>query len=227
MQLIISHTAQATWSVIIIDSATGTIGIAGASCSPNCYGIGHIVPGVGAIVVQAMSNNDARERGVEMIVANATPDQIIAALRNPSFDPERQQYAVLTLRHLEPSTYTGTQTHSLGGALTAPGISVQGNTLTTDSVLQNVMDAVVDGQRQHLSFEDVLMKALEAGSDAGGDNRCGEQRATSAFITIYKKERESKPHLDLNTFGQKKGGQNAVYLLRKRYDRWKNKHEAD
>jgi uncharacterized Ntn-hydrolase superfamily protein len=100
----------ATWSIIIIDSKTGAIGIAGASCSYNCYGIGRIVPGKGAIIVQAMSNNDARAKGLEMIRAGASPEQIIAALKDPQFDFEEQQYAVVTLNQPDDSrTYTGSK----------------------------------------------------------------------------------------------------------------------
>lgn len=222
-----STSAWATWSIMLIDSRTGTIGIAGASCSPNCYGIGRIIPGVGAIIVQAMSNGAARSRGVEMILANATPEEIILSLRKSSYDPERQQYAVLTLQHLNPATYTGAETNTFNGALTAPGISVQGNTLTSDDVLQAVMNAVIEAQKTSLSLEAVLMNALEAGSTAGGDKRCGEQRATSAFITVFKKDdNPRKPFLNLNTFGQYAGGPNAVDLLRKQYERWRVKKNS-
>jgi uncharacterized Ntn-hydrolase superfamily protein len=91
----------ATWSIIMIDPKTNEIGIAGASCTYNCYGIGKIIPTMGAIIVQAMSNNRAREKGLEMILADATPGQIIQALRSPDFDPERQQYAVVTLKFID------------------------------------------------------------------------------------------------------------------------------
>ncbi|HET9277132.1 MAG TPA: DUF1028 domain-containing protein, partial [Flavitalea sp.] len=49
----------ATWSIIVIDPKTKEIGIAGASCTRSVYGIGAIIPGKGAIVVQAMSNGFA------------------------------------------------------------------------------------------------------------------------------------------------------------------------
>lgn len=65
----------ATWSIIMIDPQTKEIGIAGASCTYNCYGIGRIVPGVGAVIVQAMSNSQARQKGVQLILAEATPKQ--------------------------------------------------------------------------------------------------------------------------------------------------------
>ncbi|QEC51856.1 putative Ntn-hydrolase superfamily protein [Anseongella ginsenosidimutans] len=216
--------AFATWSIIIIDPETKEIGIAGASCSYNCYGIGSIMPGKGAIIVQAMSNNEAREEGLKMIITGATPKQIIAAIRNRKFDPERQQYSVLTVSHMNAATYTGTSTHSSNGALTAPGISVQGNTLAGKQVLQAVFAAALKARNEGLRIDKVLMRALEAGSIAGGDKRCGEQKATSAFITVTKpNDHPKRPYLDLVIFGQKKGGPNAVLMLRRKYDKWAEK----
>ncbi|MGA0556652.1 DUF1028 domain-containing protein [Larkinella sp. VNQ87] len=170
--LLFSLPSYATWSIILIDPKTGEIGIAGASCTPNCYGIGRIVPGKGAIIVQAMSNSDARKKGLEMIRAGASPEQIIAALRDPQFDPEHQQYAVVTLAHPDASrTYTGDSTHAHKGALTAYGVSVQGNTLANEQELQVILDAVLQGQKENLRIDETLMRALVAGSEAGGDRR--------------------------------------------------------
>lgn len=221
--LLLSLPSFATWSLILIDQKTGEIGIAGASCTYNCYGIGRIVPGNGAIIVQAMSNNDARQQGLEMIRAGAAPEEIIAALKKSKFDFERQQYAIVTLRHPEsPATYTGSETHASKGTLTARGVSVQGNTLTNERQLQAILDAVLKGQQDSLRIEEILMRALEVGAETGGDNRCGEQRASSAFLMMARPD--DKPnHLSLNLqiFGQPKGGQNAVLLLRRKYERWK------
>jgi uncharacterized Ntn-hydrolase superfamily protein len=220
--LIISIDASATWSVIIIDPITRQIGIAGASCSPNCYGIGAAIPGKGAIVVQAMSNNEARERGLQMIIADATPEEIINALRDARFDPERQQYAVITLNFISsPLTYTGSLINTSKGALTGNGISVQGNTLADEHVLQEVFKVIMKAKEDSMSLDMMLMMALEAGSDAGGDKRCGQQKATSAFITIINADdNPRKPFLNLVVFGQHKGGPNAVVVLRKKYDKW-------
>lgn len=217
--------AFATWSVILIDPKTKEIGIAGASCTYNCYGIGKIVPGMGAIIVQAMSNNEAREKGVEMILAEASPEQIIQALQDPAFDPEKQQYAVVTVKYFDnPRTYTGKATKTYNGALTANGVSVQGNTLTNENELELILAAVQKGRNDFLHIADVLMHALETGANAGGDKRCGEQRATSAFI-IVAKPGDRKPFLNLNIFGQGKDGQNAVTMLRNKYEKWKRRHK--
>lgn len=220
-----STKTSATWSIIMIDPKTNEIGVAGASCTYNCYGIGKIIPNMGAIIVQAMSNNQAREKGVEMIIAESTPGQIIQALRNPEFDPERQQYAVVTIKYIDsPGTYTGDSTNRSNGALTKSGVSVQGNTLTSESELKIIMQAVEQGQNNSLNISEILMNALEAGSTSGGDKRCGEQKASSAFI-IVARPGDKKPYINLNIFGQGKGGQNAVEMLRKKFEKWKIKHQ--
>jgi uncharacterized Ntn-hydrolase superfamily protein len=214
----------ATWSIIMIDPRTKEIGIAGASCTYNCYGIGKIIPNMGAIIVQAMSNSQAREKGVQMILAESTPEDIIQALRHPDFDPERQQYAVVTIRNLDrPATYTGDSTNLFRGSLTKTGVSVQGNTLTSDDELKIIMQAVVKGQNESLNIAEILLNALEAGSISGGDKRCGVQKASSAFIIVAKPD-DKKPYINLNISGQAKGGQNAVDMLRKKFEKFKRKH---
>ncbi len=217
--------ALATWSIIVIDAKTKEIGIAGASCSYNCYGIGSILPGQGAVIVQAMSNNQARARGIELLKKGATPEQIIAEMRKPEYDPERQQYAVVSINDKGlPATYTGQETHTYNGALTANGVSVQGNTLTNENEIKLIFDAVTKARQESRSIQDILMIALEAGSRAGGDKRCGDQKATSAFITVAKPNDNARnPYLNLVVYGQEKGGENAVTLLREKYEKWKNR----
>ena len=86
------------------------------------------------------------------------------------------------------------------------------------------MTAVEKGQNESLNIAEILMNALEAGSTSGGDKRCGEQKASSAFI-IVSKPSDKKPYIDLNVFGQSKGGQNAVDMLRKKFEKWTRKHQ--
>ena len=180
---------------------------------------------MGAVIVQAMSNSEAREKGVQLILAESTPEQIIEAMRDPAFDPERQQYAVVTIKYIDsPGTYTGDSTKQYNGALTARGISVQGNTLTNKNELNTIFDAVLKGQNDVLHIAEILMNALEAGDKSGGDKRCGEQRAMSAFIIVAKPD-QKKPYLKLSIFGQRKGGQNAVHMLRNKFEKWKRRHQ--
>jgi uncharacterized Ntn-hydrolase superfamily protein len=215
----------ATWSIIVIDPKTKEIGIAGASCTVSVYGIGAIIPGKGAIVVQAMSNGFARSQGFKMIMKNATAAAILHELRNPKYNPEEQQYAILCMNDIShPATYTGTKNTSHAGTLTGYGISVQGNTLTHPGELQAIFDAAVQAQKASLPIEDILMLALEAGAKAGGDKRCGERKASSAFVTVSKPDDKEKHWLNLVIYGDDKRT-HAVEALRRKFDDWKVKRE--
>ncbi|WP_300601212.1 DUF1028 domain-containing protein [Niabella sp.] len=212
--------ASATWSIIIVDSKTKEIGIAGASCTPSVYGIGAIIPGKGAIIVQAMSNKIAQMTGIQMIMNGRSPKEIIDSLRNEWFDPENQQYSVVCLyKTAAVKTYTGKNVPAFSGVMTGKGISVQGNTLSDTSEIRKIMEAVLKAQKQSLPIGEQLMAALEAGSLSGGDRRCGKQRASSAFITISKATDDiKKPSLNLIVSNLPIGGPNAVAELRKKYN---------
>jgi uncharacterized Ntn-hydrolase superfamily protein len=211
----------ATWSIIVVDPKTNEIGIAGASCTVSVYGIGRILPGKGAIVVQAMSNPFARLQGFRMLMNGDTPEAILEKLRQAEYKPEEQQYAIVSISDIDhPATYTGTKTTSHAGTITGKGISVQGNTLTNDDELPAIFDAAVKAQKDSLPIQDILMIALEAGAKAGGDKRCGERKASSAFLTVSKPDDVEKHWLNLVIYGNN-DHTHAVEALRRKFDAWK------
>jgi uncharacterized Ntn-hydrolase superfamily protein len=220
--LIFISSSYATWSIIVVDPKTNEIGIAGASCTNSVYGIGAIIPGKGAIVVQAMSNPFARAKGLKMIMANASPEEILTAMKDSMFNPEHQQYAIICVKYLEnPLTYTGSSTTPIKGALTAKGISVQGNTLTNFEELQSALNTAIKAQKDALPIEEVLMLALEAGAKLGGDKRCGDIKALSAFLTVSKPSDNPKsPYINLVVYGTN-DKLNAVEALRQKFNNWK------
>ena len=217
----------ATWSIIIVDPKTHEIGIAGASCTQNVYGIGSIVPNKGAIIVQAMSNYNAHDVGRKAIISGYSPEEIITVLKQERFDPQHQQYAIVTLKDMQVKTFTGDACYAFNGSITGKGISVQGNVLANENVLKAVYEAVRKGQNDELSLSEVLMIAMEAGSQAGGDKRCDTiQTASSAFIVVAKPEdAPEKPYIKIVVKGIPKGGENAITALRREYDSWKKENK--
>jgi uncharacterized Ntn-hydrolase superfamily protein len=217
----------ATWSIIIVNPQTKEIGIAAASCTYSVYGIGGIVPGKGAVVAQARSNMKAKARAMEMIRQSTSPDKILFSIIDSSFDPNSsfQQYGIVSLDYLDkPVTFTGSSTPASKGSFTSEGISVQGNTLANEMVLRAIFDTALVALKNGLSMEETLMKALQAGADAGGDKRCGLQKASSAFITVMKPTDNAKrPYLNLFVSGIAKGGKNAVNVLESMFARWKTR----
>ena len=66
------------------------------------------------------------------------------------------------------------------------------------------------------------MAGLQAGSDAGGDRRCGAQRAMSSFLVVAgPDEPVGRPYLSIIVFGADSAGVNAVDFLHTKFSEWK------
>lgn len=213
---LLSPNAHATWSAIAVDRSTGEIGIVGASCTFDVSGIASLVPGKGAIVVQAASNYFARMKGVGLMRENATAEEILAAMRDEQFEPEKQQYGVITLADdTPPVVYSGSMIDDWHGSKLDKDFAVLGNILVGEDVITKAF-AAFDKNRD-VSLAQRLMLALNAGEEAGGDNRCGTQYARSAFVAVY--DPESGAIIKLSVHGVEAGGLPAVDLLEAQFER--------
>ena len=210
--------SYATWSIIAVDRTTGEIGIVGASCTFDVSGIASIVPGKGAIVVQAASNYYARMKGVEAMESDASLQAILEAMQHKDFSPERQQYGVVLLNSANaPLVYSGQQIKDWSGSKIGEDFAVLGNILVDGKVIENAFTAFHTAKEKSLA--DRLMLALKAGEMAGGDKRCGLQYARSAFISVYHPKDGAIVRLSVQ--GIAEGGKPAVSLLNQQFKDWK------
>ena len=207
----------ATWSIIAVDRKTGEIGIVGASCTFDVSGIASIVPGKGAVVVQAGSSYFARMKGVELMNNGATIEEILEAMMLGEFQPEKQQYGIILLDSSTiPLVYSGSEIQEWNGEKLGNDFSVMGNILPGEQVVLNAHKAFNENRDKPLAER--LMLALKAGEEAGGDKRCETQYARSAFIMVYKPK--DGAILKLAIQGIEKGGKPAVTLLNEQFDFW-------
>lgn len=220
-----STTAHATWSVATLNEKTGTIAVAGASCSYMVYGIAQVLPGKGAVIVQAASNEQARSRALEMLEQDASLATILESITDveSAFEPAQQQYALLSFKeYTAPLTFTGAEVSGAKGSVSGPGYSVQANTMVSDSVVANTARAL--GARDWSSDLDMaraVMRAMNAGAKAGGDARCKGSNSTTAFISLYKREdNPNVPWLTLAIFGMEAGTQSAMKSLNEAFEDW-------
>lgn len=221
--LFLSINSYATWSIIAVDRKTGQIGIVGASCTFDVSGIASIVPGRGAIVVQAASNYFARMKGVNLMQNGATPEEILKAMRNQEFDPENQQYGLVVLdANTVPLVYSGTQIADWNGEKVSDDFAVLGNILVGQEVVDKAYQAFNDNRDK--PFAERLMLALKAGEEVGGDKRCGTQFARSAFMMVY--QPKDGAILKLAIQGIKHGGEPAVTLLNKQFEFWRKEENS-
>src|SRR5687767_4948302 len=211
--------ASATWSIVVLDRATGFIGVAGASCTSDVYGIMAVVPGTGALMAQGTGHPPAMREAIRLLRAGADPDSILRALSSPTLDSALQdrQYGIATFASGQRQ-FTGAALRDYRGERSADGVLVQGNLLAGAAVLDRAMEAIQHARAGRKPLEEVIMAGLKAGADAGGDSRCGAQRATAAFLAVAKPgDIPNWPFLTLRVVDADRGSAvNAVELLERR-----------
>ncbi len=177
---------SATWSVIAIDTRTGQVVIASATCVAQARFPGFpardlmdiqaiVVPGVAVAAAQA--GVDRTRANQELIYrelkAGTAPDEIIEMLsEDPAF--ERRQFGIVDLQgRCAGHSGSGNGEASLAVADSIPdaGIyfSVQGNILASDDVVHLAVEAF---KSEGGTMADRVMAAMEAADAAGGDVRC-------------------------------------------------------
>ncbi|MFL2544546.1 MAG: DUF1028 domain-containing protein [Longimicrobiales bacterium] len=246
-----------TWSVVAIDPLSGDVGVASASCVPSfADALAALVPGKGAAATQASFDIDNRNVVYEAIKEGLDAEQVVARVTDPSVDQEtdRRQYGVVTLSdgvvHTAGFTAPSREGTTEGAdgikrwagvmAHAGMGVTVQGNTLVNEAVVADGLEAF--GWEDPTGFNELsdrLMRALEAGSVAGGDVRCNNettrQTAAMAFILVARGGDEpyatkeigmsdqgtsTAPWLAISVRGER-GGDNPLLELRLKYDQWR------
>jgi len=214
--------ASATWSIVILDRTNQRIGVAGASCTDDVYGIMGLLPGKGVLIAQAVSNTPSTKLGMKLLGESAPLDSVWRAISDTTVDRQlaERQYALATV-HGDVLQFTGAGTPDYHGDRKAPDVLVQGNTLAGPEVLDRVMAAIGEARAKGQTMEDMLMAGLQAGADAGGDKRCGAQRATSAFLVIARPDEPvGRPYLSIIIYAVERGTINAVDFLHARLSEW-------
>src|SRR5438067_3215667 len=91
--------ASATWSIVVLDRATRRIGVAGASCTDDVYGIMGLLPGKGVLIAQAISNASSIQLGMKLLGEGAPADSVWRVISDTTVDRQlaTRQYALATL----------------------------------------------------------------------------------------------------------------------------------
>ncbi len=246
-----------TWSIAAIDPETGDVGVAVSSCVES-FGdaVAALVPGRGAAATQAGFDIDNRNRVFEAIKEGLRAEEVIQLVTDPAWDDEldRRQYGVVTLNGgvVHVAGYTtplrqglkpgndGTLRYAGVMADASRGVTSQGNTLAGPEVVQNSLDAFRwEDPAGFNTLADRLMRALEAGSHAGGDVRCnqGNIRQTTSMGAILMARGGDEPYATENIGVTDAGTANAPWLalsvkttrlaenplleLRRQFDEWR------
>ncbi|MBL7809916.1 MAG: DUF1028 domain-containing protein [Saprospiraceae bacterium] len=227
--------AQDTFSIVAVDTLTGEIGSAGASCLDNIQFpgsngaiiISDILPGRGAIHTQsywhATNQANARLRMEEGL----SPQEIIAWLKandaQGGFGWVNRQYGVVDFDpqgHPRSAALTGNGCLDWKGHRLGVNYAIQGNILLGPQILDSMEARFLAATG---SLSDRLMACLQGANVPGADSRCLQNGTSSlsAFLRVAKPgDADDSLWLDLNV-PSLPTGMEPIDSLQRLYNQWK------
>lgn len=187
--------SQDTFSIVAIDTVTGEVGSAGASCvdltktdlEPGF--ISQVLPGLGAINTQSFYLPLNQQHAAEQMQLGKTPQQILEWLieNDAQNNPHIRQYGMVAFVNgkCEAGAFTGKACMNWKGQIIGPNYAIQGNILLNDTVLARMEYNFLNTEG---SLADKLMAALQGANIPGADKRCLADGTSShfAFIKVAK-----------------------------------------
>lgn len=182
--LLVAAPLSATWSIIAVDTRTGLVVIASATCV-SAQGLRSrgglksiqavIVPGVGVAAAQAgVDGTRANQTLIFEEMRRGTDPDVILQMLSSDERFQSRQFGIVDLEG-RAAGFSGNRNGaaSLGvqGEVTGEGIhyAIQGNILESDMVVIRAVEAFLAQQGTVL---DRVMAGMEAADRAGGDSRC-------------------------------------------------------
>jgi len=183
---------NATFSLVARCSKTNAVGVCAATAIPA---VGSVVPyaeaGVGAIATQALTNIIYGTRGLELLRSGLSPREALERMLRE--DPERESRQVIMIdAHGRTAAFTGKANVDWKGHLIRENYVVAGNMLVGAQVIQAMAEAF---ETSGAELEERLLRALEAGQEAGGDKR--GKRSAALLVMKRPEYRGIRPFIDL------------------------------
>lgn len=235
LMMCLSAQAQDTFSIVALDTLTGEIGSAGASCLDNnsfpgsggAIIISDIIPGRGAIHTQAswtaVNQNNAHQKMVEGL----SPSEIITWLKQNDvqgpISAQTRQYGIVDFGpqgQPRSAAFTGTNCYNWKGHRLGTIYSIQGNILLGPEILDSIEARFLNATG---TLSDRLMTALQGANVPGADTRClsNGTSSLSAFLRVAKtNDHPDSLSLDLNV-PSLPAGQEPIDSLQSLYNAWK------
>jgi len=176
--------AHATWSIVLIDTRTGEVGVASATCL-TALDLRAVTPvlvtGVGAATAQSFGDTTGQNRTfIRDRLLNTAPAAILSGLSTFDGTHQTRQYGfgdtlgrMLTFSGASNGQWAGGQTGSFlyvhAGQTGNMTYAIQGNVLSGSVVVQNAVNAAINTPGDMAAR---LMASMEAARAAGGDGRC-------------------------------------------------------
>ena len=219
--------SQDTFSIVAVDTVTGEIGSAGASCVGPINGVGafilsDVIEGIGAIHTQAYWNATNQQNAHNRMLEGLSPQQIIDWLvaNDVQNNPTIRQYGIVDLtRNGESAAYTGINCDNYKNHVTGPGYAVQGNILLGQIIIDTMQTTFLNTEGP---LADRLMATLQAAKILGADTRCVVRGTSSqsGFVKVVRIGDGNNPYLQI-VVPDTPVGKDPIDSLQTMFDIWK------
>jgi len=223
---------QDTFSIVAVDSLTGEIGGAGASCvdaaivGSGVIVINEIQPNRGAINSQASLNFTNQINASTRMREGNSPDEIIEWLKRNDVqrNPSIRQYGIVDFDEKgspRAAAYTGLNCFDYKGQRIGKNYAIQGNILKGAAILDSMEARFLSASG---SLADKLMEAMQGANVAGADIRCLNEGVSSlsAFIRVAKpNDTPDNFWLEIDVKSTAFGVE-PIDVLQEQYDEWKS-----
>ncbi len=230
VMLTMASYSQDTFSIVAVDTITGEIGSAGASCidetaiAGGALIISDVLPGRGAIHTQSYWNATNQANAHNRMVEGLSPQEIIDWLvdNDVANNPGVRQYGIVdfdTQGHPRSAGFTGANCMNYKNHITGPNYSIQGNILLGQAILDSMEARFLHTEG---SFAEKLMAALQGANVVGADTRCTDNRTSSlsAFIRVARPDNtQGNFYCDLNVPSIPEGME-PIDSLQTLFDAW-------
>lgn len=168
-----------TFSILAISQDSSLMGVATASGSTNVGDrVPHAKPGIGVIATQAYTNVAYGIKGLELLQEGLSPEEALKKLLNEDIERNMRQVAIMDFKGRK-AVFTGSDVPKHCAEFVGEDFIVIGNLLSTKGVV-NSMAREFETSKGSLASR--LLKALQAGSESGGDKR-GERSAALIVVS--------------------------------------------
>lgn len=187
--------AQDTFSICAVDTITGEVGSAGASCIDaiqignliGCALISDVHPGVGVVHTQAYYITPNQNYAQSLMNLGLSPQQIMDSMQanDAQNNPMIRQYGAVKLvgNSSQAAAFTGSNCSAYANHRVGPNYAIQGNILLGPQILDS-MEARFLNTPGDLACK--LMAAMQGAKVPGADTRCvpSGNSSLSAFLKI-------------------------------------------
>ncbi len=180
-----------TFSIIAQHPKTSALGVCVSTAVPAVGGVvPHVQAKVGAIATQGQTSVLHGINGLKLLKMGFSPQTALDAILKEDSEREKRQVAIID-KDGRTAAFTGRETLEWKGHFIGENYVVAGNALVGAQVAEAISQTFESSKGQ---LAERLLKAIEAGQEAGGDKR---GRASAALLVVDKPPLPTRPLIDL------------------------------